>query len=264
MSINLAYDDTVSRVRITAAELAVSTYRVERSTNGLFWRTVRGAVSLTPQSGEIKVDDYEFAADVENFYRVLDLDESPEPVEIEADSITPSLEGQIWLKSIRWTFLNRPVTVTDFGDISRASREGLFDVVGRSVPVATSDVRGSRTFTLEIMTATADDALAMDLMLAAGGVLFVHTPPGCVVPGGHVAVGSTVQQRRTRSGRSPRRYFQLPCTVVAPPGPDVTGGTMTYAALLNLYGGYDNLLAANPSYADLLELMADPEDLVVL
>src|SRR5690606_19187465 len=79
MSINLAYDDTVSRVRITATGLAVSTYRVERSTNGLFWRTVRGAVSLTPQSGEIKVDDYEFAADVENFYRVLDLDESPEP-----------------------------------------------------------------------------------------------------------------------------------------------------------------------------------------
>ncbi|MGH3658896.1 MAG: hypothetical protein ACRDUA_19760, partial [Micromonosporaceae bacterium] len=51
-------------------------------------------------------------------------------------SITPSLGEQVWLKSIRHPFLNRAVTVTNFGDPTRDARAGVFPVKGRSVPVS--------------------------------------------------------------------------------------------------------------------------------
>lgn len=182
----------------------------------------------------------------------------------ETASITPSLAGQVWLKSIRHPFLNRPVTTVEFTDPARASRTGVFEVKGRSHPVTVTDIRGSQSFPLELMTTTAEQARDMDLTLASGSTFFVHVPKGCTVPGGYVDIGDTAQERRTRSARSDRRYFTLPCRVVAQPGPDIIGGTMTWGALLNLYGGWNNVLAANPSWRALLDNVASPEDLVVL
>lgn len=179
-------------------------------------------------------------------------------------SITPSLAGQAWLKAIRHPFLNQPVTVTDFSDIEADDRGGLFEVKGRSVPTDVSDLQGSDQFTLELMTTSPVAERNLALAIKAGEQMFIQTPPGCVVPGGYVKVGTLRRSRRTRSARSPRRYFDLPCRVIAQPGPDIIGGTMTYGALINLYGGYNNVLAAHPTYAELLDLMATPEDLVVL
>jgi len=261
MSITLTYNADLSRVQISVDDLPASTFRVERSSNQVFWRTVRGGVSLASQAGQIELSDYEFDPDVENFYRVLDLEESPQPAEIEADSITPQL-GSVWLKNIRWPFLNTSVVVTDFTDPQLPERGGAFMVAGRSVPVSVSDVRAGDTFELELVTSTAEAARNMQLTFKASHDFLLHVPVDCPVPGGYVRIGTVQPERRT--SRSPRRYWRFPCTVVAPPGPDVTGGTMTYGALLNLYGSYANVLAANGSYADLLALMASPEDLVVL
>jgi hypothetical protein len=180
------------------------------------------------------------------------------------DTITPSLGDRIWLKSIRWPFLNRAVTVTEFSEIARPSRAGVFDVRGRSVPVTVGDTRGSQRFTLQLRTDTLTAARDMDLVLAAGGTMFVHVPANCPVPGGYVEIGDTGQSRRTRSARSDRRYVDLPCTVVAAPGPDVVGGTMTWGTVLALYGDWTNLVAANPTWSALLAGVASPEDLVTL
>jgi hypothetical protein len=69
-------------------------------------------------------------------------------------SITPLLGGMVWLKSVARPFLNRQVTVVDYSDVERPARNGVFDVVGRSLPVSVSDVRGSRRWTLEVLTGT--------------------------------------------------------------------------------------------------------------
>jgi hypothetical protein len=186
-------------------------------------------------------------------------------VGVESDTITPSHNGKIILKSVRFPFVNRPVTVTDFTDPELGDRGGLFEVSGRAVPISTPDQRASNAFEVEIMTETRQQARDVQLILRANPHLFLHTPAGCPVPGGHVRVGTVPAPRRaTRSASSDRRYWRLPCRLVAPPSPKVVAGTMTYAGLLNLYGGYDNVLAANPAYADLLELMGSPEDLVVV
>jgi hypothetical protein len=179
-------------------------------------------------------------------------------------SITPSHGGKIILKSVKFPFLNRPVIVVDFTDPALGDRGGMAEVSGRSVPISTPDQRASHTFEVELRTDTPVEARNMQIILIANPHLFLHTPNGCVVPGGHVRVGDVAPDRRTRSASSPRRYWRLPCRLVAPPGAGVTGGTMTFQALLGLYGSFDNMLAANSTFDDLLALMATTESLVTL
>src|SRR5690606_17361041 len=136
------------------------------------------------------LDDYEFHADVENFYRVRVYDDGDELLDEYTDSITPTLGGRIWLKSIIRPCLNRTITVTDWSEVTRRARNGLFDVVGRSLPVAVTDVRSGRQFTLEVMTETLADADEFDVILSSGDPIFLHMPPDAPVPGssGHYAV----------------------------------------------------------------------------
>lgn len=467
MTIGLTYDDTLSRVQIALSSLPDRTVRVERSTNQLFWQTVRGGLALPIETGTANLDDYEFAADVANFYRVLGpaaidtftriesngwgadelghawavqggaaadysvdgsagvisvdtassnrlasidpgLDDAdvqirarllvipagtgtetnlilrhvpgateaddtqyqyslfwrddqslrlriskvtagtftditgqveipgtfaagdwwnirasaegtslrakawpddgsaePEDWQLtatdaehtsgrigvksrvpagntfpmtteyddflihtrdvwETDSITPSLAGQAWFKNIRYPFLNRPITVTDFSDIERAGRAEVFDVSGRSLPVAVTDVRASQAFELQVLTTSLEQARDMDLILASGDVFFVHVPPNCPLPGGYVQIGDAAQVRRTRSARSNRRYFTLPCRIVAPPAPEIVGTTLTWGTVFALYGDWNALINANPTWADLLATVGSPDDLVVI
>lgn len=178
----------------------------------------------------------------------------------ETDSVTPDLTS-VWLKSIARPFLNRAVTVIDWSEIERPSRAGIFEVKGRSFPIAVSDVRGSRAWTLEVVTQTAADARDFDLVLASGDTLFVQTPDDCLVPGGYVCV-ETTSQRRSRP-RGQRHIFALPMVEVAAPGPDVVGATYTCQGVLNDYATCADVLADNPTCADLLENISDANDVIV-
>lgn len=178
----------------------------------------------------------------------------------ETDDITPALTS-VWLKSIARPFLNRAVTVVDWSDIERQSRAGIYGVKGRSLPVAVSDVRGSREWTLELRTPTPSEAASLDVVLASGDPLFVHIPVDCEVPGGYVSVGTTSERRPAT--RTEVRRFLLPMTEAAAPGPDVVGATVTWQSVLNAYATWADVLAAHPTWADLLELIGDPGDVIV-
>lgn len=262
MTLTAQFNNDTWRVELTLSGWPEDVALVERSVNGVFWQTVRGGVNLPVVDGSATLSDWEYQEGVQNTYRVRSASGSGSGVE--TANITPSHGGKIILKSVRFPFLNRPITVTDFTDPELDDRGGMFEVSGRSVPVSTPDQRASNMFTVELMTDTREQARDMQLILRANPHLFLHVPAGCPVPGGHVRVGSVTPRRPTRSAGTERRYWPLPCRLVAPPGPQVVGGTMTYAGLLNLYGGYDNVLAANSEYADLLALMGSPDDLVVI
>lgn len=173
---------------------------------------------------------------------------------------TPVLDT-IWIKSIVRPFLNRRVTVTGWSDIARGDRGAQFDVVGRTLPIAVTDVGGTATFTLELYAATHDDAQTLDYILASGDVLFLHTPAGCELPSAYLRVaGSSARRPHVRASS---RVFSLPVIEVAAPGPDVVGATSTWQTVLNSYPTWAAVLAANATWADLLARIAPPSEVIV-
>ena len=181
----------------------------------------------------------------------------------EMGSITPSLDGKVWLKSVRYPMLNRPLfRVLDQGDdIARPDRGSVHEVTGRAAPLSVEDVQGSRRFNLLIQAEDDEDAAALEIALQVGGVLFVHVPPDKPVPGGYVHVG---QVRRQRPTTLVRHRFVVPCTVVAKPSPDVVGTTLTVGQLIAQHDSIESVWAAYPSIRDMWDDIGDINDLVVI
>ena len=177
-------------------------------------------------------------------------------------SITPSLDGRVWLKSIRHPMLNRAVNIGDVEGGGRGARAGVHPVQGRSAPIVVSDVRASQQFTITLRTATLEEARDLDLVIASGNSFFIHVPAGSQVPGGYVTIGDTGLDRF--GPVSTRRRWPLPCTVAAAPAPGVVGTTLTWGTVQALYGSWEQLLASNPTWLDLLATVGSPDDLVVL
>lgn len=183
-------------------------------------------------------------------------------------TITPSLAATcgvnaVWLKSIGRPFLNRTVQVMQRPDttVDRPARAGIFDVVGRSFPIAVNTVRSSRRWTMYLQTVSDAEAEAVDLMLASGDVLLVQAPAGCDVETGYVSVGDVTNTRHPL--RPQKRLWALPMTEVAPPGPDVTPSPGTWATVLATYATWADVLAANATWADLLTLVGSPSEVIV-
>lgn len=182
----------------------------------------------------------------------------------QTDSITPTLDA-IWLKSIARPFLNQQVDVVQGATmtVSRPARSGVFDVVGRSLPIAVNDVRKSRRWTMQVRTETADARDTLTLLLASGDVALVQAPAACanLVPTGYVTVGDVDQ---TWHALRPLSVLHtLPVAEVAPPGPDVVGAAQTWATVLATYSSWSAVLAAHADWADLLTLIGDPSEVVV-
>lgn len=262
----LAYDGQLSRVRVTASGLEASsaTATLERSTDGIRWTTVRGAGELAVTAGlelERPADDYEFVPDVVNTYRLTTFDAGGLELGQHSATITPDLAGRPWLKIITRPFLNRPVVVLDYSELSRPARAGVFDVVGRSFPVVVSDVRRSARFELQLLTETDEQRRELALALAGGETVLLQVPADADVPAGYLHVGDATEARPSR--RSERRVFTLAVTEVAAPAADVVGAVSTWQTVLNTYSNWTELLAAHATWAALLELIGNPEDVIV-
>jgi hypothetical protein len=179
----------------------------------------------------------------------------------ESTSTTPPLD-RVWLKHPQRPFLNRSVTAVDWSPVRRAARTGVYPVIGRSLPVAVTDLRGPRQWTLTLMTESLAAADELDTILSSGGVVHLHVPDGCPFPGGYYTIGDT-ELRRGQSVRSERRYIDLPLTEVAAPASSVVGTTYTWQGVINDYSSWADLIADNTTWADLLEHIGDPTDVVV-
>lgn len=249
---------TVSWDDVTGYGTAV----LETSTDGVRWRTIRGGLGVDGTAGAaVAVDDYEFGADLPNFYRVRVFDaESGATLRSETDQITPVLGG-VWLKSIARPFLNRQVKVVGWDDTTRPARAGVFEIKGRSLPVAVTEARGSRRWAVQILTLTGGEASDVQMLLASGDTLLVHVPATWPSQGGYVTAGDTTEAHPERG--SIERLWTLPLTEVAAPGPDVVGASVTWQTVLNTYSTWADVIAAHPTWADLLELVGDPTDVIV-
>lgn len=191
-------------------------------------------------------------------------------VGIETASITPSLAGQVWLKSVRYPLLNRVVTVADYGEVESPSRSVAFPVAGRSLPTGIGELHGGRNHLLVIASESPAEFAHLDLMSRVGGFFFVHVPTQAVsglegnllLPGSmHVLLGTP---RVVRLGGITRfQHIQLPLVEVNPPGPDVIGGTLTWQTIQRLYGSWTAVWAAHSSWRSIWDTIGSPEDVFV-
>lgn len=181
-------------------------------------------------------------------------------------SITPALAGT-WLKSIARPFLNREFGCVNFGPVTRPSRNGIFEIIGRSRAVAVTDVRSGMSFDLLVTTTTLDDSEHLDLILASGDPLFVQSPAGSPVPTLYAVVGDSVKVRPLRRPeddcRPVVRVTTLPLTEVAAPDAAVVGATYTWAGVVADYATWSAVIAANATWADLLENVGGAGDVIV-
>lgn len=264
LGLTAVYDPLLSRVRLAGSGLPYNVTRVE------VWRydtpvltnpeVVRGSELAAGPADTVRVDDYEFAAGVANTY-VLRAYAGDVLLGTARVVLTPVLTS-VWLKNVARPYLNRAVTVTGFSDVARPARGAVFDVLGRRLPVAVTEVRGSRRYELTLAAADAGEAEAIELALSFGETVFLHTPAGCAVPGSmHAYVGDVTTSRT--STRGVRRYLSLPLTEVDAPAAEVVGATITWQGVLAAYPTWADLLAAKATWLDLLESISDPGDEVI-
>lgn len=251
MTLTATYDPQISRVRLeqTLGSGDGEAY-VERSIDQIRWSPVRGGSPVQVIDGHFMLDDYEFTPNVTNYYRAQG----------ETASVLPEIT-EVWLKSISRPWLNKTVEVVDFSDITRRARAGVFDVIGRSMPVAVNDVRGGREFTLTLYTATDAEYRDLDIFTASGDPIFIQVPAGSRVPAGYFTVSDVQSARLTQ--HSGKRVFELPLIECAAPGPAIVGASVTWLTVLNSYASWSEVLAAHATWADMLELIGDPTEVIV-
>lgn len=191
----------------------------------------------------------------------------PEPRKMndEIATITPMID-QTWLKVIARPYLNRPINcVATISPIIRRARNGIFPIVGRSFPVAVTDLRMSRELSIRITSRTTEEREDLDLIMASGDVFFFQSPPGDPMPTLYAAVGDTEEMRplRNRTCGNDWRVFTLPITEIAAPTADIIGSIGTWQTVINTYATWSDVLANHASWSDLLTLVGSPEDIIV-
>lgn len=237
----LYFDDVV---------LIVTKAVIERSLNQITWTGVRGGAEIASGASGTGFD-YEFVDGEVNYYRVRG----------EVSSITPELGG-IWLKSITRPFLNRmlgPAGIID-NVISRNARMGTFDVLGRTNPVAVTDVRSGKNFGLRVITEDQQEYNTLDYILASGDILFLHSPNGGRIPTAYVAVGGSSGKYH---GITRVATWLLEMTEVAAPGPEVVGSTVTWQTILDNFATWADVIAFFPTWGHVLQYVADPSEILV-
>lgn len=271
MALTATYDTVLSRIRLSATLLGASaTYAVfERSSDsGVSWTTLRGGTAVTVTSQNASCDDYEFpttvtGTDVDLWYRVRSYNASDvlQSTQTNGDVPIPSLTS-VWLKVPAAPFLNQPVNVLDRSEVTRRSRSGVFDIVGRSNPVMVGDVASSISYTLQLLTSTSAEESNLDYLFASGEVLFVQLPATVdYMEGGYFAAGDV--SRIPVNKVSPLRAWNVPLTEVAAPGPDVIGSAYTWTSAVAEYATWTALVADNLTWAALLERTGTPSDVIV-
>lgn len=262
MSLTATYMTDRGRVHLDATALGASaTYAVyDRTLDGITYTTVRGGLEAAVTSQLSNLDDHEFPAEVLVTYRVRSYNASDVLQQTFTGTVTVNLTD-VWIKVVARPYLNRAVTVTEVGEITRPARLGTFDVKGRSFPVSVSDLRGSRRFSLQVMTTTAVQSRDFDLLLASGEPIFLQVPPGFPAPSCYASVGDTTETEPARGNLT--KFFALPLTEIAAPGPDVVGALGTWQTVLSGYATWTDLIAAKATWADVLELVGDPSEVIV-
>lgn len=179
----------------------------------------------------------------------------------EVTSVTPVVT-RYRLKNPSRPGLNTFIEITDMSEITRRSRTGKFDVLGRTMPVAVTDVASSREFTFEIYVEGNSVADDMDNRLAGGEPLFLQGPGGedDDVPTLYFVAGDVMRTRLAFGSKS--ITFTIPATEVAKPGATVYGDTFIWNDVVNTYADWNAVLADVTTWSNLVDKITQ-QDVIV-
>lgn len=107
--------------------------------------------------------------------------------------------------------------------VRRRARAGILPVVGRTYPVAATDLRLAREWQVDLRTTTTSAFDRVDALFAPGDVIFIQPPCDCLgVPGGYVAAMDLTYEPHI--ALTDQVDWSVPVVEVAAPGPDVGEG----------------------------------------
>jgi hypothetical protein len=260
--LSAVYDDTAGRVALTVTTAptgAVSVY-FQRSGDRVTWSDVRGGQSITVAGGAASLFDFEYAAGVTNYYRASYVDVAGNSIGPSTTTSVVPIQTGCWLKNPLRPFLNRKVTVIGIGDVTRQSRSGLFDIIGRTLPVAVTDLMSGRSTMLTIRATDPAEAVDVDDMVAVGEVLFLQPPLGSAVPTMYALPGGATAQRVANT--SSARYLPVGLTECAIPDLTLAAVQSTWQTVVNTYATWADLIAAKATWSDVLQLVGSAEDVI--
>lgn len=174
----------------------------------------------------------------------------------ETATITPTFT-QVWIKNLQRPYMNTALA-TPVGQllIERDARAGLFPIVGRSVPVAVTDLRLGKAFTLGARVESAVERDRLDLILSAGEPILLHIPPGIIrLKSMYAIIGKT-------SFDDEASILWMPLTEAAAPPSTIVGSTVLWSDIIATYATWSAVIAANATWADVLNRVGDPTDII--
>ncbi len=174
----------------------------------------------------------------------------------ETTTITPTID-KVWIKNPARPYMNTALE-TPVGRLApdRKARAGVFPVVGRSLPVAVTDLRLGKEYTIGALVESDVERDRLDAILTAGDVVFVQIPPGTIRLKSIFAVIGD-------SNYDDEESIQwLPLTQVAAPSVSIYGTTSTWQTVVSTYATCADLLAAKATCADVLDIVGDPSDII--
>lgn len=178
-------------------------------------------------------------------------------VTLETTTITPAMTD-IWLKNVLRPNLNMIIPTEGDTDITEPSRSNAFAVIGRNLPVAVTDVRGSQQFNmyLGVLDNTTRDNIRN--ALATGDVMYIHIPNDTAYPikSMYVLVGNTDWRDRLRQ-------YTLPLTQVAAPDGTIIGDTVLWLDVIATYATWSDLIAAKATWSDVVSMIAPGGQVIV-
>jgi len=252
---SLEWDEDKGRNRLSAfrfdIDATVSARVSRRRVLGGAWELVRGGnVDVVNGYMVRPVDDYEFPSGVDLDYRIQGVTVTGSVTQT-ATVRRQSIADSVWIKFITSPALNQRLEFMGRGEVTRASRTAVYDVVGRSDPVVVSDVHSSRRMTIRCKAETAAQAAALDHALRTGLPCYLQVPENLNAPSMYAAIGDYSHEPPTLKSR--RNIFTISLIEVAAPPPTIVSPGATWAQLLADFATWEDVMAAVPTWMDIAD-----------
>lgn len=240
-------------VTVTLPDFATVTSFTVRRTNSATGQTrsVRTLIDQVPLGTQTQGFDYELPNGTAVTYDVVVARGAATETSPPSASVLWT-SADMWLKDVSTP--ERSMTVTVVGVEGRAygQRQGVYEVIGRRMPVVVNDVQSGSTGTLALATLTLAERSALLSLLAPASVLLFQAPPEYGTGQLYLAPGALTEDRPSRRGFIEARTWALAFVEVDPPSLPLTISDFTYQDLLDAYATYQLVLDNEGSYFEVL------------